>query len=171
MLCGHSTTQNTRSLGVRLVQGTCHMMVVGFIGGLMLISPPISTWAAVHQCVDKTGKTVLTNRPTGFRHCRVIVEDTVAGAKTAAGKKSQDSTEQTDSEVVRVLPDGLIPMPQPGENGYPRTDTPDNPPLNPSSASAPEQPCPPGINRLNPLSDVPCNLRGDPQSGGMAAPR
>ena len=168
---GRSATQNTGIHWVGFAHSTRRLLMMGLIGGLMLINPLVSAWAAVYQCVDKTGKTILTNRPTGLRHCRVIIEDTVAGTKAGAGRKSQGTTEPTDSDMAPAFADGLTPMPQPGDGGYPRMDPPDTQIPDPSVPSSPGQPCRPGVNPLNPLNDVPCSLRGDPQPGGMSVPR
>lgn len=172
MMRGLSTTQNTKARWIRFVQSIHRMAIVALMSGVMLSSPLVNAWAAVHQCVDKAGKTVLTNRPTGLRHCRVIVEDPVTGSKTAAGRKSQNSADSIDSDTAPTFVDGLTVIPQqPGDGGYPRTESLNTAPSTPSTPSSLDQSCPPGVNPLNPLNDVPCNLRGDPQPSGMAAPR
>ena len=163
MIPGCSTTQNAGLHWASLARCAHCLLMVGLISGFMLVS----AWAAVYQCVDKTGKTILTNRPTGLRHCHVIIEDTVAGSKTGAGRKSQGSTEPIDSGVG----DGLTPIPLPNDSGYPRMDNPNAPPPTSSIPSPPGQPCPPGVNPLNPLNDIPCSSSGEPQPGGMVIPR
>ena len=168
---GYPTTQNTGAHWVSPAHSTRRMLMVGLIGGLSLVNPLVSTWAAVYQCVDKTGKTVLTNRQTGLRHCRLLVEDTVAGPKAGAGRKSQDSTEQTDVDMAPALADGLTPLPMPNDSGYLRMGSPDTRLPNPSSSSSPGPPCPPGLNPLNPLNDIPCSVQGESQPGSVVVPR
>jgi hypothetical protein len=169
MIAGRSATQNAGPQWAGFSQSARRMLYVPLLGILTLITPLVSAWAAVYQCIDKTGQTVLTNRQAGFRQCRVIIEDPVASTKSSPGRKPKSSTEPTDLDLAPAFSDGLTPMPPPNDIPAPRMDTP-NPSPSPPMAS-PLHPCPPGVNTLNALNDVPCSPSVEPQQGGMGSPR
>lgn len=164
MIPGRSATQN---VGPQWAGFARPMLYVPLIGVITLITPLVGAWAAVYQCIDKTGQTVLTNRQAGFRQCRVIIEDPVASTKSSPGRRPKSTSEPAELDLAPAFSDGLTPLPPPSDIPAPRMDTPNpSPPM-----ASPPQPCPPGVNTLNPLNDVPCSPSVEPQQGGMGSPR
>ncbi len=62
------------------VRHPCMPCIISFVLLLSNIvdmeSPPL-TWAAVYECVDAGGKSLLTNRPARLHDCRILSEEIV----------------------------------------------------------------------------------------------
>lgn len=160
-----TSTQNAhirRSYSHAIVHMACvfSLFASGIVAGL-----PSSTWASVYTCVDGTGKTVLTNRTTGFKNCHILLESATGESKSGSGKKSKNASQPTDDGMPSSFTD---PAPPPME--FP------NDPLRPWMSSPPgdtssAQPCAPGFNPLNPMSTTPCPQSDEPPTPGSGQPR
>jgi hypothetical protein len=109
------------------------------IMGSMTPSP-----AAVYECRDAEGKSVLTNRQGRLRSCRSIINK----AAPVATSPASEMTPQHPSAAAS--PNEFIDAPQP---------SPALPSFNPydtDSGPPPRSSCPLGLNPLNPLIATPC---------------
>ena len=147
--------------------GSAHCLVsmMLMLSGMVSLVSPYPTWAAVYQCRDAAGKIVLTNRPSQFNNCHVLIEETAsAPTPPAAITTPQILPPPMNSDIppapppapllppnrqadTQGLSSGSLPAPNPGA----------------SSSLSPAQPCSRGLNPINPLSAPPC-ARSD-QSG------
>lgn len=141
---------------------TAHGLVHRLTLTVFLLSGPVGlgssslTWAAVYQCLDAEGKTVLSNKQSEFHKCRVLTQETPAAATPpGASMTPQGSTPSVDSELP---PTPSVP---PMTLNRPADQDPairSQPPSNAGASSSPSQlrPCSHGLNPLNPLSSPPC---------------
>ncbi len=146
--CSRPAPGNARRLVSMVLQLAC----IGLLGC------PHPAGAAVYQCLDRAGKTVLSNKQSGLHHCRVLSEDHApASTPPNAGITPPGSTPDMNSEIPYVPP-----MPPDRPSG-----TQESPDVTaPAPSSSQLRPCSYGMNPLNPLSNLPC-VQSD-QSG--AAP-
>jgi hypothetical protein len=136
----------------------CRVSLVLYLSSVASVNFPYPAWAAIYQCLDAAGKTVLTNRPSQLHNCHVLSEETdSAPTRPAAITTPQVSPPPISSDTPSappyappMSPDwptdtqgtsiGSLPMPNPGV----------------SSSPSPPQPCSRGLNPFNPLSAPPC---------------
>lgn len=111
----------------------CMVSLVLTLGSVVSVGSPHLTWAAVYECVDAGGKSVLTNKPAQLHSCHMLSEGI--------------DSELTPSEAS-TLPQVSPPPMRPDRSSRPSHIPPM--PLNQPT------PCVPGINPLNPLSAPPC---------------
>lgn len=154
----HPTHSSRSSVHIG-VRGVCVILLL--TSGMWVHFPSI-TWASVYQCVDHTGRRVLTNRTAGLRNCHIILESATGESKPGAGKKPKASSLPTD--------DGTSPPYI--DTPPPATVFPNDPPMpwmntSPGDTSS-AQPCAPGFNPLNPMSTAPCAQADDPHASGPA---
>ena len=135
------------------------LVAVGLVSSSM-VGPgwPNSSGATVYRCLDRTGKTVLSNRQSELHDCHVLIEETGPRSKSPAGNTTrQGSTPPLNSEIPTAPSrfEATPPYQPPDEQNSPigvlpapNHDTPATPPQ--------VQPCSYGLNPLNPLSNVPC---------------
>jgi hypothetical protein len=101
--------------------------------------------AAVYECRDAAGKSVLTNRQVGLHSCRSIIKEAVS---LPTSPESNMTPEQPSATVI------------PNESSdahYPSTELPTwNPNEGPDSPPQPHSSCRQGVNPLNPLIATPC---------------
>lgn len=159
--------------------GNAHRLVVMtlLLCGMVSVGSPYPTWAAVYQCLDAAGKTVLTNKQSALQHCQVLSEET---APTPTPPVS-DTTPQVSAppvnpdmppahQYVPSMP--MLPPRLPDTQGGSIGSQPAPNPGTSSSSSSP-QPCSLGLNPLNPMSGPPCvqsNQSGTQPSGAAPAP-
>lgn len=138
-------------------------------------SDPI--WAAVYKCVDAAGKTVLTNRQSGFRNCRALTDMTQSQhASPGTGPTTTEADPSIDSEIPPPLSDNPpLPRHRPADRQNSSMSMPPSPNPDGSSSQPPPQPCHRGLNPLNPLVSPPCSQSeqsgADPSSAAPALPR
>jgi hypothetical protein len=128
------------------------------LSGLAGLTLPEFTSAAVYTCVDEAGKTVLTNKQSGFRQCHALTDMTQPGL-TAPGTSAppRESGPPVSSETPPSFSDPPPqPQPRPAEHPYPSMGMPAAPNPSVSSSPPPPQPCQRGLNPLNPLMGLPC---------------
>ena len=133
----------------------CLVSTVILLSSVVSVGSPSPAWAAVYQCRDAAGKTVLTDRPRGLQQCHTLSEDT-SSASTPPGSNP------TPQVPLQNAPP--VPPRQPADS--PGAPIGSLPPLNPAAPSSPPSthPCPRGLNPLNPLAAAPPCVRSD-QSG------
>ena len=109
-----------------------------------------TTAASLYRCVTATEGTVYTDNPAQLEQCAPI---TASGAVTSLSTVSSGGpptgAPPDPLSMPQALPDPTVVMPPPG-----------SPPqaidMPPPSASPTSQPCPVGMNPLNPFSAPPC---------------
>jgi hypothetical protein len=107
---------------------SCMVLSVVLLSSLCPESPSL-TWAAVYECVDAGGKSLLTNKPAQLHNCHMLSEGTIselAPAEAGTSPQMSPSPRNADAPEVAYMP------------------------------SDPPTPCARGINPLNPLSNPPC---------------
>ena len=140
-------------------RGDVHRLVsmVLLLSTIIGAGSPFPARAAVYQCRDAAGRTVLSNKQSELKNCQVLT-DQMAPA-------SMPPDPSGSSEIPPASP-YVAPMPPnlPADTQDPSGGS--LPPPNRSAPSSPSQlqPCSPGLNPLNPLNNPPC-VRSD-QSGG-----
>jgi len=143
----------------------CLVSVMILLSSVARLNSPDSTWAAVYQCREEAGKTVLTNRPLQLNNCRVLTEDPASdSASSAAMATPQDSGPAMNSDVPSAPP--YVPPTPLSRQGDPQASAIGSAPAPNPGVSVPPpspQPCSHGWNPLNPLSAPPCTQSG--QSG------
>ena len=165
LMIGGSATQRTEHRRTRPGSVHCLVSMVLMLSSVVSVASPSPTWAAVYQCRDAAGKSVLTNKPSQLRNCNVL-----------SGEPALASTPPAPSTMPRVSPPSFSPDIPPTSSYAPPM--PPNQPVDPQGASIgslpapnpgasssipPPQPCPRGLNPFNPLNAPPC-ARSD-QSG------
>jgi hypothetical protein len=137
--------------------GTGHRLVsiVLILTGVASMVWPCPIEAAVYQCLDRAGKTVLTNKQSGLHACRTFIEGTPPPSTSSeAGMTPQGSPAPFNSEIPPAYqPEPMVPNRPAHDSSMegwpaPHRGTPSSPPH--------EQPCSLGFNPLNPLSNPPC---------------
>jgi hypothetical protein len=125
----------------------CIVSSVILLSSVASVDSPYPTWAAVYQCLDAAGKTVLTDRPTGLHSCHVLSEGT-ASAPMPPGPNA----------LPQLPPQNALPIPSHQPPDSPGPPIGPLPPPNPAAPSSPPsaQPCHRGVNPLNPLTTPPC---------------
>ena len=164
MDCG-SARQGTEPR--RTYPGCVHCLVwmVLLLCSVVTVDSPDPTWAAVYECLDAAGKTVLTNRPSQLHNCHVLSEETASDpTPPAAGTTPQVSAPPISSDMPSAPP-YAPPMPPNRPADTQGSSIGSSPVPNPgaSPSPSPPQPCSRGLNPFNPLSAPPC-VRSD-QSG------
>jgi hypothetical protein len=164
-----SARQRTKPRRTRPGCVHCLVSTVLVLSSVVSLDSPDPTWAAVYQCLDAAGKTVLTNRPSELHNCQVLSEGTdSAPTPPAPNTTPQVSTPPISSDIPPAppyAPPNAPPMPPNRPADTQGASVGSLPAPNPgvsSSLSSP-QPCSRGLNPLNPLSTPPC-ARSD-QSG------
>jgi hypothetical protein len=162
MECG-SARQRTKPRRTRPGCVHCLVSMVLLLSSVASLDSPDPTWAAVYQCLDAAGKTVLTNRPSELHNCQVLSEGTdSAPTPPAPNTTPQVSTPPMSSDITPAPP-YAPPMPPNRPADTQGASVGSLPAPNPgvSSSLSPPQPCSRGLNPLNPLSAPPCG-RSDP---------
>ena len=145
------------------------VLMVILISSVMDVGSPSPTWAAVYRCHDAAGKPVLTNRPTYLYSCTLLSGGTASDPTTP-----QSPTPPVDPDMPALattpptLPSGPTDS-QAHSMGVPPMSAPLPNPA-PLVSPSPAQPCPRGVNPLNPLSAAPCvqaGQSGAPSPGGV----
>lgn len=109
-------------------------------GNVISVEPLSLAWAAVYECRDATGKTVLTDRPRSSHNCKMRSKGTPSAL-----------TSPISSDRSFPLPPAMPP-----EYQETSIDTLSTPNPRASSLPSPSTPCARGFNPLNPLSAPPC---------------
>ena len=79
---------NSQGMGHHRIRPGCRHCIVSsvlLLGGLGSVESPNLTWAAVYECLDVRGKSLLTNRPSHLHNCHML--------------SGQTGSDQTPSEV------------------------------------------------------------------------
>lgn len=154
----------------RICPGDVHCLVamVLLFSSVVGLASSYPTWAAVYQCRDAVGKSVLTNRPSQLRNCFVLSEET-----PSAPTPSEASTTPQESPPPSYAP----PLPPNRQADIQGSSISSLPPPNPGASLSPSppppQPCSRGLNPFNPLSAPPCvkpEQSGAKPSGATPAP-
>ena len=139
----------------RLVSMVLQLACIGLLGC------PYPAGAAVYECLDRAGKTVLSNKQSGLHHCRVLSEDHApASPPPNAGMTPPGSSPPMNSEIPSAPP-SVPPMPPDQPAGMQESSN----VTAPAPSSSQLRPCSYGMNPLNPLSNLPC-VQSD-QSGAV----
>jgi hypothetical protein len=157
-MSGHSTR---KKLPFSLIYPRAlHRLIplVLFLSGMAGLHFPDPTWATVYECVDAAGKTVLTNRQSGFRKCRALTDMTQP--EHGSSRVSPPMTEANppiDSDLAPPLSENpSLPRHRPADRHDSSMTVPSAPNSDGSSSPSPSQPCQRGLNPLNPLLSPPC---------------
>jgi len=150
----------------------CLVWMVLSVSSVARVNSPDSAWAAVYQCRDAAGKTVLTNRPLRLNNCRVLSEDTAsASTPSVAIVTPQVSPPPMNSDVSSSSP--FIPPLPPNRQSDAQGSAVGSIPAQTRGASlspSPPQPCSRGLNPFNPLSTPPCAQPGQSGTNPPGAP-
>jgi hypothetical protein len=145
----------------------CHVSMAILLCSVVCGYSLYPTWAAVYQCVDAAGITVLTDRPARLHNCHMLSEGTTSAlTPPQASALPQASSPPNRSGIPSSLP--YVPLMAPTvPTDIQGTSIGSLPAPNPrpSSSPSPPAPCARGLNPLNPLSAPPC-VRSD-QSGAQ----
>lgn len=129
------------------------------LGSVVSVKSPFPAWAAVYECRDVTGKTVLTDRPRGLRNCKMLSQGT-APALTPPDMSPMPQVSPPSISPNRSSPPPYVPLPPTPPTDTQGTSTGSLPAPNPKASSSPPPsppaPCARGLNPLNPLSTLPC---------------
>jgi hypothetical protein len=135
---------------------------------------PSPAWAAVYECRDATGTTVLTDRPRDLHNCKMLSKGkTSTLTPPDASPMPQMSPPPINSDQPSPHPYVPLPPTLPTDTEGSSIDSLSAP--SPKSAASPSQsaPCVRGLNPLNPLSDPPCvqsDQSGTQPAGAAPAP-
>ena len=146
--------------------GTVHRIVwmVLLLSSMVSVDAPYSTWAAVYQCRDAAGKSVLTNRPSQLRNCHVFIEENALSPTLPGTSATPQVSPPPINSDIPPAPPYVSPIPPPNRpvdtQGASMSSL---PAPNQGASSSLPQPCSRGLNPLNPLSSPPCVQRD--QSG------
>jgi len=153
-----------------------HLALASLISSILFcVSSPEPIEAAVYECLDAAGKTVITNRQSDLHNCRLLSE----GADQTVTPPAPSVTPQVSPPALSpdsppappLVPPVIPPVRQPDT----RSSLPGLPPpvSAPGMSPAPAQPCSSGLNPLNPLTGPPCatlDQSGTKPSGAAPAP-
>ena len=120
-------------------------------GSVVSVESPSAALAAIYECRDATGKTVVTDRPKGLHNCEMRSKG------TASARPPSDASPTPQ----------VIHPPIDSDEPFLPIDDPLPPPLHTP------QPCSLALNPLNPMSGPPCvpsNQSGTPPSGAPPVP-
>lgn len=109
------------------------------------VESPSLAWAAVYECRDATGKTVLTDRPRSLHNCEMRSKGTASAL-----------TPPISSDRPSPPPNSPLPPTLPPEYQETSIDSLSAPNPRASSSPSTSAPCARGFNPLNPLSAPPC---------------
>ena len=120
----------------------CLVAMVLLWGSVASVESPSVAFAAVYECRDATGRTVLTNKPRSLHKCEMRIQGTASPPMSSA----------------RPSPPSYTPLPPtlPPENQWTSIDPLSSPHPRAPSSPSPSAPCARGFNPLNPLSAPPC---------------
>ena len=131
---GGSARQRTTPAQPPASSVRCLISTVILLGSVVSVESPSPALAAIYECRDATGKTVVTDRPKGLHNCEM---------------RSKGTASTLTPSEASPTPKVLLP-PIDSDEPSPPTDDPLPPPLhNP-------QPCSLDLNPLNPMSGPPC---------------
>jgi len=138
------------------VRGIVWMVLL--LSSVVIVDAPYSTWAAVHQCQDAAGKSVLTNRPSQLRNCHVFIEENALSPMPPAASTTPQVSASPLNSDTSLAPSYTPPMPpnRPVDTQGASMNSLPAPNQGASSSLSPPQPCSRGLNPLNPLSSPPC---------------
>jgi hypothetical protein len=144
------------------------------LGSVVSVESPSPAWAAIYECRDATGKTVLTDRPKGLHNCEMRSKGTASALTPSdASPTPQVSPPPISSDRPSPPPDAPLPPPLPTDTQGASIGSHPAPNPGTSSSSSSPQPCSLGLNSLNPMSGPPCvpsNQSGTQPSGAPSAP-
>ena len=123
----------------------CLLSTVFLWGSVVSVEFPSFAWAAVYECRDATGKTVLTDRPRSLRNCEMRSKGTASAL-----------TPPISSDRPSPPPNSPLPPTLPPEYEETSIDSLSAPNPRSLSSPSPSAPCARGLNPLNPLSAPPC---------------
>ena len=145
----------------------CTISIVLLLSILVNVGSPYLTWAAVYECLDVGGETMLTNRPAQPQICRMLIEGTATDLTPDVSTPPQVAA--PPSPYSYVPNDPPLPSNLPSDHAA----SPDSlSASNPGKQSLPSPPCAHRLYPLNPLSTPPCVRSGqsEAQSQPEAAP-
>lgn len=102
--------------------------------------------AAVYECRDAVGKSVLTNRQRGLHSCRSVIKGVPPSPATKITSEQPSATAIPDEATHATEPSTALPT-------YNANDGPES---GPESAPPTHSSCRQGVNLLNPLIATPC---------------
>lgn len=136
----------------------CLVPMVLLLSCVVSMEAPPFTWAATYQCVDKTGKTMLTNRPSELHSCHMLSEGTASALTPHEASMLPQVSPPPISSEIPSLPPYAPPMSPNWSTDSQGASTGSLPAPSPGALSSPSPPppCFRGLNPLNPLSTPPC---------------
>ena len=148
---GWSARQRTTPAQPPASRVGCLISTVILLGSVVSVESPSPALAAIYECRDATGKTVLTDRPKGLHNCEM---------------RSKGTASTLTPSDASPTPKVLHP-PIDSDEPFPPINDPLPPPLHTP------QPCSLALNPLNPMSGPPCvpsNQSGTQPSGAPPGP-
>ncbi len=144
------------STASRIVHRLVSIALFVVSSSMVAVDLPRSASAAVYQCLDDAGRTVLSNTQSKLHDCQVLSHDPAPlSLPPDAGTTPQDAN-VPGSELLPSPPYApFTPPDRPAD--VPDVPAGSTPPdrVAPSPPSQP-RPCVPGLNPLNPLNGPPC---------------
>jgi len=146
----------------------CVLFLVSMVlvlSSMTRVNSPSFAWAAVYQCLDAAGKTLLTNRPSQLNNCHVLSEETAPASTPPATITTPQVLAPPVNSDIPPAPSYTPPLPSNRQADPQGSSSGSLPALHPGMSLSPSspQPCSRGLNPFNPLSAPPC-ARSD-QSG------
>jgi hypothetical protein len=135
---GASSRRNTlpkRLYSYCLVRGVSTIILMAFIASM-----DHPSLAAVYECRDAVGKSVLTNRQQGLHSCRLVIKEVPTSAATKMAPEQPSATALPNQASHADEPSTVLPTYKDA----------------PESALPPPSSCRQGVNLLNPLIATPC---------------
>lgn len=158
LMNGGPASQETRPLRTFPECVLCLVSVGLFLSSVASMNSPYPAWAAVHQCLDAAGKTVLTNRPSQLHNCHVLSEETASTPAPPTPITTPQVSSPPISSDIPPAPPYAAPAPPNLPDDAQGSSIGSLPPPHPgaSLSPTPPQPCSRGLNPFNPLSAPPC---------------
>lgn len=116
----------------------------------LLLTGSETTAGSLYRCVTTTEGTIYTDNPAQLEQCAPITASgAVTSLATVSSGEPSTSAPPDPLPMTQALPDPTVVMSPPGSSPQ-AIDMP------PPSAAPNSQPCPVGLNPLNPFSAPPC---------------
>lgn len=171
---GRSARQRTTPARPPPSSVRCLISTVLLLGSGVSVESPSPAWAAIYECRDATGKTVVTDRPKGLHNCKMRSKGTASALTPSdASPTPQVLPPPISSDQPSPPPDAPLPPPLPTDSQGASIGSHPAPKSGTSSSSSSPQPCSLELNPLNPMSGPPCvpsNQSGTQPSGVPPVP-
>jgi hypothetical protein len=129
-----TSVEDLRPLAYRLVRVVSTIILMAIMANMTHLSV-----AAVYECRDAVGKSVLTNRQQGLHSCRLVIKEVPTSAATKMAPKQPSATALPNQASHADEPSTVLPTYKDA----------------PESAPPPHSSCRQGVNLLSPLIATP----------------